>query len=405
MPSVTLSPDMNLPIPVVGVDTGPDWANNINACFTIIDGHDHSSGNGVPITPAGLSIITDLSILNNNISQARSVRFQAQLSPLAESTDLGCIYESGVDLYYNDGNGNQIRITESGGVAGTPGSISNLTSPASASYVAASSTFVWQSDTNKAANMDAGSLIVRKLTTSSPGITIQAPSSLASNYALVLPALPASQKFMTLDASGNMAAPWAVDNSTIEVASSTTVQVKDSGITTAKINDLAVTTAKINTGAVTQAKVANRAVANPAAAGEIALSSSTGTFTTNSSTYVTVETVTITTVGNPVQLGLVPTGSSSDSALVGADASSGTSLTATLTWFRDGVAIARSVLVDTVGSSSAHGVSVPPNVMGFLDTGVIGAAGTYVYTLQAKRDTANTNIYVQYCKVMAYEIK
>jgi hypothetical protein len=133
------------------------------------------------------------------------LRFTPQGSPLALGTDIGCLYESGVDLYYNDGAGNQVRITQSGGVAGSPGSIANLTSPASASYVAGSSTFVWQSDSNTPASMDAGSLIIRKVSASSPGITVAAPSSLASNFALTLFAsLPAATSLIAVNNSGNM---------------------------------------------------------------------------------------------------------------------------------------------------------------------------------------------------------
>lgn len=205
MSTINLSPNMNLPVPVVGEDPGPDYATNVNSSFGILDGHNHSLGSGVQITPSGLNINTDLSILSNNLTVVRSVRFTAQGSPLALGTDLGCVYESGVDLWYNDGNGNQIRITQSGGLAGTPGSISGLTAPASASYVAASSTFIFQSNVNTPANIDVGSVILRQVTTSPNGITLSSPTSLAANYTLTFPAgLPSSPTVLSSDASGNL---------------------------------------------------------------------------------------------------------------------------------------------------------------------------------------------------------
>lgn len=235
MPNTLNTPNMNLAVPVVGTETGPQYATDINNCFTVIDQHDHSSGKGVAISSSGINVTADLPINNFNITSLRSLRLQSQVAPISLSSDLDCFYVSGVDAYFNDGNGNQIRITQSGGIAGSPGSISGLVSPAAATYVPGTATFVWQSDSTTAANLDAASIILRNLTASSNGITLSVPSALGSNYTVTLPALPASQKFMTLDASGNMSAPWAVDNSTLQI-SSNTLQIKDNGITGAKLN-------------------------------------------------------------------------------------------------------------------------------------------------------------------------
>jgi hypothetical protein len=229
-----ISPNMSLPIPGVGVTDGPTWASDINASLTLVDQHDHTSGKGAQIPPAGLNINSDLSFQNNNAIALRSSRYQVNASPLALASDLGTTYVSGVDLYYNDVNGNQIRITQSGGVAGTPGSISNLVPPASATYVGGSSKFVWQSNTNTAADMDFGSAILRNLTVSSFALTLQ-PPTLSSNYSITLPTLPVSQKIMTLDASGNMAAPYTIDNSSLEIAANV-IQVKAAGIQGTMLN-------------------------------------------------------------------------------------------------------------------------------------------------------------------------
>lgn len=43
----------------------------------------------------------------------------------ATVTNLGCLYESGVDLYYNDGNGNAVRITSGGAVNASSASGAN----------------------------------------------------------------------------------------------------------------------------------------------------------------------------------------------------------------------------------------------------------------------------------------
>lgn len=299
---------MSLPIPVPGQESGPAYANDVNNSLTLIDGHDHSAGSGVQITPNGLDINSDLSFGSNNLTLARSVRFSPQTTALSTATDLGCLYEVGDDLYYNDGLGNQIRITQSGGVVGTPGSISNLTSPASASYVSGDETFVWQSAANTPANMDGGSYIFRNITASSNGITMSAPSALSSNYTLTLPALPPVQSIMTLDNAGNIAAPYTIDNSTLTIISNI-IQIKDQGVVTAKIADQAVTNIKVAANAISTTQLVDAAVTGQKrdvstyiASGGINYSVSTdGSFHT-----VTGSIVTLVTTGHPTVIILQP---------------------------------------------------------------------------------------------------
>lgn len=224
MSNFTISPNMNLIIPTPGVDPGPDYATNQNNDLTIIDQHNHSSGSGVQINPAGLNINADLPYNINNLILVRSVRFSPQGSPLALASDIGCLYESGVDLYYNDGSGNQIRITQSGSVAGSSGTITGLPSgTASASFGAG--TFVFQSATNTAANIDGGSFIFRNNTVSSKGLTLSPPNAMAANYSLVLPSIPGANAFVTLDTSGNLSTGSNIPASQIASSSITGAQL------------------------------------------------------------------------------------------------------------------------------------------------------------------------------------
>lgn len=211
---------MNLPIPEIGVDPGPQYALDINTCLNIIDQHNHLPGLGVAIQSAALNINADVPFNSNNLTGARSIRFQAQSSPLAASgVDLNCLDVGGVDLYYNDGAGNQVRLTQNGGVAGSPGSIGGLTAPASVNYVSLNQTYVFQSAANTPGNIDAASYIFRNLAANSKGLTLSPPAAMGADYTLILPALPAQQSFMTLDQLGNITAPWTVDNSTIKIVS------------------------------------------------------------------------------------------------------------------------------------------------------------------------------------------
>ena len=233
---------MNLPSPVPTVAPGPDWATDNYNCMGLIDAHTHSPGFGVPINPSGININADLTFNNaNNAINLRSVRFTSQASPIAASgADLGCIYESGADLYYNDGNGNQVRITSGGSVAGSAGTITGLPSgTASAAYQSGSGTFVFQQATSTAANLDVGSIAIRYPgsypTPSGNYIQIQAPTALATGFAFTLPAaLPGSSgSFLVSDTSGNVSY-LTVDNSTLALSGST-VQVKAGGITATQI--------------------------------------------------------------------------------------------------------------------------------------------------------------------------
>lgn len=244
MPTTTTSPNMLMPLPIPGSDPGPDWATNLYNSLLIVDQHTHANGSGVQITPAGLNINSDLTMANNNLIALRTARFQVQSSAPALTADKGCLYVTGVDLYFKDVSGNAVRITQSGGVAGSPGSISNLTSPASATYVSGSQTFVWQSAALTPANMDGGSVILRNVSASSYGLTLSPPAAMGANFAITLPSLPAATKIVRMDSSGNLTAALDVDNSTIEI-SANALQIKDLGVTTAKINDLAVTNGKI----------------------------------------------------------------------------------------------------------------------------------------------------------------
>ncbi len=204
MSNTDISPNMNMPVPVVGVDPGPDWATNVNACLSIVDSHTHTAGQGVQITPQAININSDLTFAGNNATNLRSVRFTPQSGTIVGASDIGCLYENGVDLYYVDGAGNQVRITQGGSVTGATGTITGLPSgTASASF--AGSTFTFQSATNTPASMNVGTIILGQTVASGKNVTIAAAGAQAANYNLTLPiALPAATSYTVSDSSGNL---------------------------------------------------------------------------------------------------------------------------------------------------------------------------------------------------------
>lgn len=377
MSDVILSPNMNLPVPTVGVDPGPDWANNINASLSILDQHNHTSGSGVPITPSAININSDLSINSNNVTVVRTVRFDPQPAALSGGTDLGCLYESGVDLYYNDGSGNQVRITQGGSVTGSSGTITGLPSgTASASFAAG--TFTFQRATNTSATIDAGSYVMRLNSSGSNGLTLSPPSSLSGgSYGLTFPSIPSVTSIMALDASGNITAPYTVDNSTIDINGSNQIEVKANGITAAQIANQT----------ITESQLQLRPTGTTAGIGGMALSVSSASFS-GTGTLTGILSVTLTTSGRPVMLQLVDDGSGNTSQVF-------SDVSALIRFNRDAVQLTQMELAPSTAGESAF---YPCSSIGAMDFPV---AGTYVYTLNALVVGTLTLTAV---KMLAYEI-
>ena len=356
----TTSTNMGLIIPTVSSTPGPQYATEVNASLTTIDAHTHTPGSGVLITPEAIDINSALPFAGNNATQLRAVRFNSQTNPLtgSSSSDISCIYVAGVDLYYNDGSGNQVRMTASGGVNGSPGSITNLTSPASVTYVSATPSYVFQSDANVAANLDGRNVILRNSAASSKGLTLSPPNSMVADIAQKLPTIPGTTSFVGMDSSGNM------DTSVSRTA----------GVTGAMI-----------------AAVGQQIGVQSSAASSV--------YTTTSTTLssVTGLQVTITTTGKPVIITLDTNESTSDSYW-GCTAASAANYNAVLVIRRDGTVIRR-----LNGGSTGTAVLIQhPLGLSFMDT---VSTGTYTYGVELAMSTAATNAKIQNSRLIAYELK
>lgn len=199
--SSIITPNMALTVPGVGTEAGPQYATEINQDLVTLDSHDHTAGKGLPIVPAAIDINTALTFQNNFATNVAGIT----LLPQGATPSINTVYESGVDLFYVDGNGNNVQLTANGGVAGSPGNITGLTAPASVSYISASSTFIFQSDTNIAANLDGGSVLLRNITPNSTNaVTLSPPANLSSSFTLTLPTLPVANSFLTMNTIGQI---------------------------------------------------------------------------------------------------------------------------------------------------------------------------------------------------------
>ncbi len=261
---------MNLPVPAVGQDPGPDWATNVVACMSSIDSHTHGAGQGVAITPAGLDINSDLPINVNNIITIRSSRYSAQVTPLALSSDIGCVYVAGLDLYFNDVSGNQVRITQGGSVAGAAGTITGLPSgTASAAYAAG--TFTFQSATSTPATMAVGPLVIGRSAASSKTVTLAPNSGQGSNYSMTFPsALPVATSIVIMTNTGDLSYAATTGSNAIVLATSPTITnptVSTGTFTSPAITTPTITNPTVSTGTFTNPTVSTGTFTTPAFAG------------------------------------------------------------------------------------------------------------------------------------------
>lgn len=195
----------------------------------------------------------------------------------------------------------------------------------------------------------------------------------------------------------------AVSASKLASDSVTTIKILDSNVTTAKIADANVTGAKlapaivddstlqlssnvlkIKDGGVTQAK--------RAALGQ-QISSSCGDTSASSTSYTDISnlSVTITTTGRPVYLGLIgETGTLLTSNI------SITSGSGVISFIRDATRISEQIIIGTSGVTAAY----PPSAISHID---VPSAGTYTYKLQGKRTDA-PSVGFKYMKLIAFEL-
>jgi hypothetical protein len=228
MANVITTPNMMLPTPVPGQDPGPDYGANNNSCFNILDSHNHSAGSGVPITPLGININTPLQFNNNIASTIYGLSFSAPATSGATSFLYTAPQSGGGinDLFFNDGAGNVIPITKAGIVNAVASSIPGE------SY--SGGTFTWKQGAGSStpANFDIGSIVIRPNTAATTnGITMSPPAAISSAYNLVLPALPASTLFVTLDSSGNLSTATSIAGTQLATGTLTGAQMANATIT------------------------------------------------------------------------------------------------------------------------------------------------------------------------------
>lgn len=252
--SVTNSPNMFLPIPTVGNEPGPDYAFDVNAALTIIDGHDHTLGSGVQITPAAININTSLNFNSQSGINIKDLVLIAQSSastvPQSLSVAPGGEGPPQQDLWYTPDTGIPIQITKNGIVNTVASSIPGE------SYAAG--TFIWTQTQSAApttpANFDIGSITLRpNVALTMYGVTLSPTAPIASSYTLYMPNNPgllANTSFLTMDTGGQ------IDGTISTVGGIVGTNIAALTITDSNLANLTITGAKIAPATITADKLA-----------------------------------------------------------------------------------------------------------------------------------------------------
>lgn len=337
----TPTPNMGLLQPIIGTDTGLTWEQSTNTNASTVDQHNHTSGQGVPIPPAGLNINSALPFNNQQATGVQAVVFQDQ----ASLSTLNAMYTINGELWYNDPT-QPVQITLGGTVNATSSGIASGT--ASASFV--SSVLVVDSNTSTPANIQAGSILLGNNVANSKYLTLSPPSAMATNLAQTLPSTPVAQSFMTMDSSGNMGTPALYPLPGTSIASQT----------------------------ITQGLLALRATGSTVAAGGYAVSAAVASYSNSTSSISTIAGISIVTTGRPLVIALQPAGGTTDSSI--SVTGTGTTSLGRFRLFNTVTPLATFDIGTTTGSTGNCAVSLPPGSIFFIAP---LAAGTYSISLGA----------------------
>lgn len=201
--------NMSLILPTEGGDVGV-WDTELNAALSLVDAHDHSTGKGVKVTPAGMNINALLDMNGNRITELAAAMFNSVASSAMTSVVRALWFNSADgELYIRTNGGSDIKLTNGaalnvsalGGIAGD-----YTTSTAQVAYDVANKRYTMRTATSPAkfADVHMASVKIHQVdpSTSSFGVTISV-GVMAANYTLTLPTtLPGSQSLMQVSAAG-----------------------------------------------------------------------------------------------------------------------------------------------------------------------------------------------------------
>lgn len=231
--------------------------------------------------------------------------------------------------------------------------------------------------------------------------------------------ITASLKLVDSSVTTSLINTSAVTSTVLASDSCTTAKFGTGSIVTAGIADGAVTSSKIAASTLTTAKFGSSSIATSAitdgnvTVGKLAalnkqISASSGSFTTTSLSAVNVTnlSVTITTTGGPVFLGLIPDGDTTNPASVGVLNTTPASTSGSFQFYESttaSVVYSQSLVWSSFGDQYLI-LKVPPGIIRTIVTGI--SAGTYTFYARALAViSAGVNeVSVTNCKLIAWEM-
>lgn len=258
----TVLPNMGLKQPTQGAAGAGTWDDDWDDNAEAIDAHDHSSGKGVTVKTAGISINADLTFasLYAPINLHR-ITF-ASIVALTSNNKSLFVNTADNELYWRSNAGTNVKLTSgsslnvaafTGGFGGDYAAVSAL-----ADYDDATDTYRFRQELNAAVRQFAKvkfadiSLVeydpAGDASVPANSVTIKSPDALAANYSVTMPAaLPGSTSIVQLDSSGVLTASNTVANAvTLSASLSVGTTLSVTGTTTA---------AAVNAGAVAASTV------------------------------------------------------------------------------------------------------------------------------------------------------
>lgn len=195
---------MSLVLPVPTVTFGPAWASQLNTALELVDSHDHTASNGVPIPTAGLNINADLSLNSYELIDTKALALDSQVASLA---DPNRVYIINGDLWFNNGAATPVQLTNGGSLAGVFGSITNLgLGGSSAIYSNFNKDFSFFFSASNPAALNIGDIRLYPfdgVATYSNAVTLKTPTALAGSYSMTLPlSLPLLDGVLSSTAAG-----------------------------------------------------------------------------------------------------------------------------------------------------------------------------------------------------------
>ena len=138
--------NMSLNEPSVGVTAGPTWATETNANWELLDAHDHTSGKGVQLTPSALNINADMEFNQNSATELKNAVLDNDIHASSSGDTNYSVYSYGANLYWRNGSGTAVQITNGASLNSTGGAITSPTTNSQVLFSSSGNSYTFKYD-------------------------------------------------------------------------------------------------------------------------------------------------------------------------------------------------------------------------------------------------------------------